>query len=308
MHFAHHCQQHHHSNRLSPSTPVPKLPRPCPVFARPLCRGSWRWQSLIHRLELTSQKIIVTAQALPDVTFNAISHWLPIVSLARHNQHQQDSVQGNPVSGTNLIADPSNDGTDRNMPHDPIHYHDDDNPTYSLDDDKDLPPSHNAPSNEPPNNTIVSFPPPPLIMDISKVFTQNVHGLWCRLQNQDGTVIANSGQDMTKLEYLIHRMRPDDIGAWLVQETWLEDEDFDTNIGGYHMFRTISPVGSTGRDHLIHGVAIILSHWHFLAWKAAGSPRPYTMDHTGAFAGRFIGIPLKFECRDHKGRKQKRNY
>jgi hypothetical protein len=97
------------------------------------------------------------AQALPNVTFNAIGHWLPIVSLARHNQHQQDSVQGNSVSGTNLVADPSNNGTDRNTPHDPIHYHDDDNPAYSLDDDKDLPPSHNTPSNKPPMMQLSHF-------------------------------------------------------------------------------------------------------------------------------------------------------
>ncbi len=73
----------------------------------------------------------------------------------------------------------------------------------------------------------------------------------------------------------------------------------------YHCFRTNSPVGSTGRDHLFRGVAIILSPQYFLAWKAAGSPRPYTTDPAGAFAGRFIGIPLKFECRDHQGRKIK---
>jgi hypothetical protein len=32
-------------------------------------------------------------------------------------------------------------------------------------------------------------------------------------------------------------MRVDDIDAWLVQETWLEDDDFDTDIGGHHLFR-----------------------------------------------------------------------
>jgi hypothetical protein len=110
---------------------------------------------------------------------------------------------------------------------------------------------------------------------------------------------------MTKLEYLIHRMHSDDINAWLVQETWLEDEDFDTNIGGYHMFRTNSPVGSTGRNHLFYGIAIIIFPWYFLAWRAAGSPWPYTMDPARAFAGRLIGISLKFECRDHQGRKIK---
>jgi hypothetical protein len=72
------------------------------------------------------------------------------------------------------------------------------------------------------------------------------------------------------------------------------------------MFHTNSPVGSTGRNHLSHGITIILSPWYFLAWKAAGSPRAYTAEPAGAFAGRFIGILLKFECCDHQGRKIKR--
>jgi hypothetical protein len=86
---------------------------------------------------------------------------------------------------------------------------------------------------------------------------------------------------MTKLEYLVHRMHCNDIKAWLVQETWLEDDDFDTKIGGYHMFRTNSPVGNTGRDHLFGSVAIILSPRFYQAWKPAGSPRPITMDLSG---------------------------
>jgi hypothetical protein len=110
---------------------------------------------------------------------------------------------------------------------------------------------------------------------------------------------------MTKLEHLIHCMQSDDINAWFIQETWLEDEDFNTNIGGYHMFRTNSPVGSTGCDHLFCGVAVILSPRYFLAWKAAGSFLPITSNPTGPIAGRFIGFPLKFECRDHQGRKVK---
>ena len=45
-------------------------------------------------------------------------------------------------------------------------------------------------------------------------------------------------------------MQIDDIDAWLVQETWLEDDDYDTVVGGYHIFHHNSPVSSTGRDHL----------------------------------------------------------
>ncbi len=54
-------------------------------------------------------------------------------------------------------------------------------------------------------------------------------------------------------------MRVDNIDAWLVQETWLDDDDFDTDIEGYHLFRHNSPIGTTGRDHLFRGIAIILS-------------------------------------------------
>jgi hypothetical protein len=154
-------------------------------------------------------------------------------------------------------------------------------------------------------DSIIPLPPLPHIMDISKIFTQNVHGLWRRAQDQDGKIIPNCKGDMTKLEHLIHCMQSDDIDAWLIQETWLEDDNFNTNIGGYHMFRTNSPVGSTGRDHLCCGVAVILSSQYFLAWKAAGSPLPITSNPTGPFTGRFIGIPFKFECCDHQGWKVK---
>ncbi len=100
-------------------------------------------------------------------------------------------------------------------------------------------------------------------------------------------------------------MRVDDIDAWLVQETRLEDDDFDTNIEGYHLFRLNSPIGATGRDHLFHGIAIILSPRYFLAWKAAGSPTPITTQSTGDFAGRFIGLNLKFDCLNSSDRQIK---
>ena len=87
-------------------------------------------------------------------------------------------------------------------------------------------------------------------MDISKICTQNAHGLWCRARDGDGNIIPNCERDTTKLEHLIHRMQIDDIDAWLVQETWLEDDDYDTVVGGYHIFCHNSLVSSTGRDHL----------------------------------------------------------
>ncbi len=80
-------------------------------------------------------------------------------------------------------------------------------------------------------------------------------------------------------------MRFDDIDAWFIQETWLENDNYNTIIGGYHLFRHNSPVGSTGRRHLFRGVAIVLSPRFYLAWKAAGSTPPITMDPTGNFAG-----------------------
>jgi hypothetical protein len=100
-------------------------------------------------------------------------------------------------------------------------------------------------------------------------------------------------------------MQVDDIDAWFVQETWLEDDDFNTTIGGYHLFRHNSPIGTTGCDHLFHGVAIILSPRYFLAWRTAGSPPPIMTGSTGDFAGRFIGLNLKFDCFNSLGRQVK---
>jgi hypothetical protein len=140
-------------------------------------------------------------------------------------------------------------------------------------------------------------------LDISRIYTQNAHGLRCRSRDSDGNIIPNSERDSTKLEHLIHRMRTNDIDAWLLQETWLEEDVIDTIIGGYHVFRHNSSIGNTGRDHLFRGVAIILSPRYYLAWRAAGAPPPITTDPTGEFAGRFIGLTLKFDCFDSHGKR-----
>jgi hypothetical protein len=54
-------------------------------------------------------------------------------------------------------------------------------------------------------------------------------------------------------------MRQQDVGAWLIQETWEEGDDFNVESGGYHIFHHNANQGANGRHHLFKGVAIILS-------------------------------------------------
>ena len=91
-------------------------------------------------------------------------------------------------------------------------------------------------------------------MDISKIYTQNAHGLWCQAHDHEGNIIADCEHDTTTSEYLVHRMQVDDIDAWLVQETLLEDDNFDTVIGGYHLFRHNSPISPP--DRIIYSVVL----------------------------------------------------
>jgi hypothetical protein len=96
----------------------------------------------------------------------------------------------------------------------------------------------------PPPTRIITLPcPSPININICKIYSQNVHGLWCRAQDSEGCIIHNCERDTTKLEHLTHWMRINNIDAWLVQETWLEDNDYDTIIGGYHLFDTTCLLG-----------------------------------------------------------------
>ena len=188
------------------------------------------------------------------MTFDAISHWLPLVSLQRSDDHQQDSVQDNPVSGIDLAADTSDDSAEYDTPGDPIDCDNKDGLIYGWNDNDDFPLTQHDTPTEPATTAIIPFPLPQPIMDICRMLTQNVHGLWCQPRNGDGSVIPICRRDMTKLEFPVYRMRCNDIEAWRVQETWSEEDVFDTNIGGYHMFRTKSPVGSTGCDHPLSSI------------------------------------------------------
>jgi hypothetical protein len=96
-------------------------------------------------------------------------------------------------------------------------------------------------------------------------------------------------------------MHQDDIGAWLVQETWEEGNHFDVEIGGYHIFWHNCTPGENGRSHLFKGVVIIRSPLFYDAWHAAGSPPPKMTATTDKFAGRFISMTVQFNCYDSRG-------
>jgi hypothetical protein len=136
----------------------------------------------------------------------------------------------------------------------------------------------------------------------TKIYNQNVQGLWCCSRDPEGNILIDSLPDTTKLENLINKMRQDNIGAWLVRETWEEGNHFDVEIGGYHIFRHNCTPGENGRSHLFKGVIIIISPLFYNAWRAAGSPFPMMTATTDKFAGRFISMTVQFDCYDSHGR------
>jgi hypothetical protein len=267
-------------------------------FAKSLRQGSWQWQSLAHRIDLLLPPTTTSPTPTPTTPFDTITHWLPTICLIK-----------SPTSATN---DPTADNTIHhpdNTPPDADHPHTTDDIFLDYIDHKadGVPPSPTDPHQHPLPiiRPIIPSHPPSFTMDISKPYTQNAHGLWCQQPDCDGNIIANCERNLTTLEHLVHCMRVDDIDAWFVQETWLEDDDFNTAIGDYHLFRHNSLIGTTEHDHLFRGVAIIFSPRYFLAWRTAGLPPPITTGSTGDFAGQFIGLNLKFDCFNSFGRRVK---
>ncbi len=94
-------------------------------------------------------------------------------------------------------------------------------------------------------------------------------------------------------------MHQNDVGAWLIQETCEEGDEFDVEVRGYHIFQHNATRGECGCQHLFKGVAIILSPLFYAAWKASGSPPPITMEDD--FAGRLLKLNVKFDSFDTKG-------
>ncbi len=84
------------------------------------------------------------------------------------------------------------------------------------------------------------------------------------------------------------------MGAWSVQKTWEEGDEFDVEVGGYHIFCHNSTKGKDGRQHLFKGVGIILSPKFHAVWHAVGSPPPITFPNE-EIAGQFIQLNVKFD-------------
>ena len=110
-------------------------------------------------------------------------------------------------------------------------------------------------------------------------------------------------------------MMDNDIGAYLIQETWLPG-DWETDIRGYLIIHhnhgiekgkegKSEPKKTKKRGREKRGVAIILSPSFRQAYRHAGNPKPIVSDPKGQYSGRFIGITLCFPNFDSHGKKVK---
>jgi hypothetical protein len=216
--------------------------------------------------------------------FDNIAHWLPMLCSITPFLPNPDKLPTN--------TDKASSDTNKPPMVIDFHPHLTDNISFSqttddhFSEDVDLPHTPEVPQRHtsPIPQSIISQGPP-IIMDVSKIYTQNFHGLWSQTQDPDVNIIPNCECNTTKLEHLVHQMRVEDIGTSLVQETWLEDDDVDMNIGSHHLFCHNSLAGTTGQGHIFCGIAIILLPKYFLAWKATGSPPPIMTEPTGKFYG-----------------------
>jgi hypothetical protein len=91
--------------------------------------------------------------------------------------------------------------------------------------------------------------PPDGCIYMSTYCTQNVHGLWHLATDEDGKKLSNQPWDTTKFEHLIALMKVKCLDVYFLQDTWLEDDEFNVDIGGYHVFCHNGPNG----NHLHHG-------------------------------------------------------
>jgi hypothetical protein len=74
-------------------------------------------------------------------------------------------------------------------------------------------------------------------LDTSAFCTQNAHGLWQHATDSNGNHLCNHPQDTTRFKYLISTMATKDLDVYFLQDTWLEDDNFDVDVGGsYNVF------------------------------------------------------------------------
>ncbi len=116
--------------------------------------------------------------------------------------------------------------------------------------------------------------PPDGCVDMITYCPQNAHGLWRLATDEDGNRLSNQPRDMARFEHLIALMKVKCLDVYFLQDTWLEDEEYNVDIVGYHVFCHVGPNG----NHLHHRVAIVLLPCYYTGWKAAGAA-PCTTDH-----------------------------
>ena len=122
-----------------------------------------------------------------------------------------------------------------------------------------------------------------------------------------------SANHKTKIESAIETVldHNNNIGAICIQETHCLDYDAIVARGClilHHNYDTRNNRPSKkkkGRE--MRGVAIILSPEFKEAYKNAGSPEPIVTPKRGRHVGRFIGVSLKFQNYNSRGKKVKGN-
>jgi hypothetical protein len=83
------------------------------------------------------------------------------------------------------------------------------------------------------------LPPAPLTKQgivISKIETQNAHGLRSRPRDSNGKTLPYDPHDYTRYEHLIATTKLKQLDIYFVQETWPKGNVFDEVIIGYNVF------------------------------------------------------------------------
>jgi hypothetical protein len=158
-----------------------------------------------------------------------------------------------------------------------------------------------APRRRVPHRSIIIDAIPKNKLNCSAFCTQNAHGLWRKATDSDGNYIWNQPRDTTRFEHLIATMTTKNLDVYFIQDTWLEGNNFNVDVGGYHVFRH----NGTLVANLHQGVVIVLSPRYYAGWQEAGGLAPVVLPPDDEFVGRFIGLTIKLECQNAQGRKVK---
>ncbi len=107
--------------------------------------------------------------------------------------------------------------------------------TLSPSDDKN-PPDQTLQPHDPVCNSNMNNNNKKIEHTMTTIYTQNARGLWQLPQDPDRNILVDAPPDLSKVKYIVDYMCQHNVGAWLLQETWEEGDDFNIEIGGYHIF------------------------------------------------------------------------